>query len=171
MGIKKFLKTFADVATLGGYSATKNAIDDTTDLISDMIDGDDSGNSSKLGANLGEFLSGGALKTSGSAQGGCGGAGDCCPRFTMVGDFILNTNTGKVWKYEPNSNAFIGIQKKPTRARLNNIQRDASDLKGMINQGIEQKIKGLSQTERAEAKKEFQLQLLKPIDDYVKAMR
>jgi len=37
---------------------------------------------------------------------------ECCPRYQITGDYLLETNTGRVWKYDQGQKAFVAIPKK-----------------------------------------------------------
>ena len=60
----------------------------------------------------------------------------CCPAFQLEGEFLLDTASGRVWKYDERESAFVPIPKiltpiehKAIRSYQDGLQRVAKDKK------------------------------------------
>ena len=146
-----------DVVTGSGLGASKEILDEVVKWGQEISDADDSGSSAQTTPSV--F---GGIQTT---------TKECCPKFEIVGDFILNTNTGHVWKYDKTSNTFIGVTKKPSKGRMAVIEEEANKFKARLNGLINEKVKTLPQAQRQAQIKKYKTQLINPIDNYLKLMK
>ncbi|MCX2718901.1 hypothetical protein [Lentiprolixibacter aurantiacus] len=152
-----FLESLADVATLGEFSRTKNLVEDTVDWMQDIKEADDSGTSK------GSRYTGGNVKPKSDSP--------CCPRYQIVGDFLLNTNTGKVWQFDSVSNSFRGVPKKPSKGKYDIMVEEAKNLKDVLNEEITQFVKQYHPGQQVAKEKELKEKLISPIDRHLALMR
>lgn len=149
-----------DFVTTGGtLTATDETIKTGIELLTEANKADDSGDSAD------------SIWPPAVLTGSRTSKSECCPKFQIVGDFILNTNTGRVWKYDNTKKAFIGVTKKPSPGRIAVIEKRAGSLVADINSLIKNEVKGLPQVQRAAKTRELQARYITPINDYLKLMK
>ena len=100
---------FLDVATGGGYTVTNTLTEKT---IENTIE-----NAKRVREESGELFDD---ISDWFAPRGSATQMECCPPYQLVGEFLLETNTGRVWRYDAAEETFVEVQKKvsPTVFRI-----------------------------------------------------
>jgi hypothetical protein len=90
---------------------------------------------------------------------------ECCPRYQISGDLLLETNTGRVWKYDQAKNTFVAVQKKLSHLDYWRTKLQLEDvLEGIHKEFDEEVLSKLPSAMKGDAKKKF-------VDDFVKVMQ
>jgi hypothetical protein len=67
----------------------------------------------------------------------------CCPAFQLQGEFLLDTSTGRVWKYDERESAFVPIPKKLTAPERKFVKIVRDELKVSKVNKLDQKARDL----------------------------
>ncbi len=128
-------------------------------LIEEIEDGEDSGNSrASIGVEIDRIDK--PKKR-----------GKCCSSYQITDEFLLNTNSGKVWKFDKASNCFIGILKKPSKSGYSIMEKEATLLKQNVNKGIKRKLKKVPTGDKAKLEMELKKKFIDPIQNHLDLMK
>ncbi len=52
----------------------------------------------------------------------------CCPRYQIDGNFLLETQSGRVWKYDQGGNVFVAVDRKLSQSDYRVFQANVGEL-------------------------------------------
>lgn len=93
-------------------------------------------------------------------------------RYTIIDGFLLDTCTGKVWKYDDASNSFVAVPRKLTQLEFLGAQlRAERALDQFKARHADEVLVNLPGSIRNEVSKKFESDYVKVIEDAVNKMR
>lgn len=107
-----------------------------------------------------------------SAGAGSKPPSDCCPRYQLSDGMLLETNTGRVWKYDQAQNAFISVPKKLSHLDYWRTKVSVGDVLERVQQEFDEEvISKLPDAMKKAARKEFSEEFVKVMQDEVEKMK
>lgn len=166
MGLRDF---FLNVATGGAYGLTKATVEETADLVSSVARGPDRQSAASPAAPVATARAARANVCEPVVESGaCGTTNVCCggaPGYQMHGAFLLETASGRVWRYESTADAFVELRRLSTKLGERVASEVMADRVDEMKNEIQRELRQFPAEQKKAVGAQLMAQYVEPLED------